>query len=119
MVGSNRVAAAQKLLAESPVDVIVSDDGWQHWALGRDLVIEVVDAARGYGNGHCLPAGPLREAAIGLPNADLTLYNGTDFSLKPIVGEISKRGSACRSLSCRGACVRWRVSAIRSDFLMP
>jgi len=98
VVGSNRVAAAQKLLAESPVDVIVSDDGWQHWALGRDLVIEVVDAARGYGNGHCLPAGPLREAVPILPNAHLTLYNGKDFSLKPQCWRNIKTGE-CVSLA--------------------
>jgi tetraacyldisaccharide 4'-kinase len=83
VVGSNRVAAAQLLLSETGVDIIVCDDGWQHWALGRDWVIEVVDGNRGYGNGHCLPAGPLREAATGLPNADLTLYNGIDFTLTP------------------------------------
>jgi tetraacyldisaccharide 4'-kinase len=83
VVGSDRVAAATLLLTQSPVDLMVSDDGWQHWALGRDVVIEVVDVARGYGNGHCLPAGPLRELSEGLPNADLTLYNGKDFTLKP------------------------------------
>lgn len=83
-VGSDRVAVAQALLARQAVDVIVSDDGWQHWALGRDYVIEVVDANKGYGNGHCLPAGPLRESQNALPLPDLTLYNGRDFTLKPV-----------------------------------
>jgi tetraacyldisaccharide 4'-kinase len=83
-VGSNRVAAAQALLRNQTVDVIVSDDGWQHWALGRDYVIEVVDASKAYGNGHCLPAGPLREAQNALPLPDLTLYNGREFSLTPV-----------------------------------
>lgn len=83
-VGSDRVAVAQALLARQAVDVMVSDDGWQHWALGRDYVIEVVDANKGYGNGHCLPAGPLREAQNALPLPDLTLYNGRDFTLKPV-----------------------------------
>ncbi len=83
-VGANRVAAAQALLAAHTVDMIVSDDGWQHWGLGRDWVIEVVDAEKGYGNGHCLPAGPLREAENALPLPDLTLYNGRDFALKPM-----------------------------------
>lgn len=83
-VGANRVKVAQELLAAETVDLIVSDDGWQHWALGRDYVIEVVDATKGYGNGHCLPAGPLREAQNALPLPDLTLYNGQDFRLKPV-----------------------------------
>lgn len=82
-VGSERVAVAQALLAAHAVDMIVSDDGWQHWAMGRDWVIEVVDAQKGYGNGHCLPAGPLREAENALPLPDLTLYNGREFVLKP------------------------------------
>ena len=59
-VHPDRVAAA-KLLIENDVDVIVSDDGLQHYRLGRDFEIAVVDGARGFGNGHLLPAGPLRE----------------------------------------------------------
>lgn len=59
MVGPDRVAAATALLEQ--VDVIISDDGMQHYRLRRDVEIEVSDAGRGYGNGHCLPAGPLRE----------------------------------------------------------
>ncbi|WP_034296850.1 tetraacyldisaccharide 4'-kinase [Herbaspirillum sp. RV1423] len=61
MVGRGRVAAAQALLAAHPeVDVIVSDDGLQHYALARDVEIVLSDA-RGNGNGWLLPAGPLRE----------------------------------------------------------
>ena len=60
-VGANRVAAAQQLLQEHPdVKVIVCDDGLQHGALARDIEICVMDAL-GIGNGHLLPAGPLRE----------------------------------------------------------
>jgi tetraacyldisaccharide 4'-kinase len=63
VVGRRRVAAAQRLLAAHPqVDVIVSDDGLQHYALGRDIEIVLSDA-RGAGNGWLLPAGPLREPA--------------------------------------------------------
>jgi tetraacyldisaccharide 4'-kinase len=62
MVGRNRVAAAQALLSAHPeVDVIVSDDGLQHYRLERDIEIVLSDA-RGEGNGWLLPAGPLREA---------------------------------------------------------
>ena len=58
--GPDRVAAARKLLQEAGCDLIVADDGLQHYRLERDLEILVTDATRGYGNGHCLPAGPLR-----------------------------------------------------------
>ena len=60
-VGRNRPAAARALLQRHPdIDVIVSDDGMQHWALARDLTIIVFDD-RDVGNGWLLPAGPLRE----------------------------------------------------------
>lgn len=63
VVGRRRVAAAQALLAAHPeVDLLVSDDGLQHYALGRDIEIVLSDA-RGNGNGWLLPAGPLREPA--------------------------------------------------------
>jgi tetraacyldisaccharide 4'-kinase len=61
--GPKRVAAGQALLSETPCDVVISDDGLQHYALQRDIEIALVDGARGLGNGLCLPAGPLREAA--------------------------------------------------------
>ncbi len=61
MVGRDRVAAAQALLASHPeVNVIISDDGLQHYALQRDVEIVLFDS-RGIGNGWMLPAGPLRE----------------------------------------------------------
>lgn len=63
VVGRRRVAAAQRLLQAFPdIDVIISDDGLQHYALARDVEIVLFDA-RGIGNGWLLPAGPLREPA--------------------------------------------------------
>jgi tetraacyldisaccharide 4'-kinase len=60
-VGADRVAAGRALLAQHPeVQVLVCDDGLQHWRLARDLELCVFDE-RGTGNGHLLPAGPLRE----------------------------------------------------------
>jgi len=62
VIGRDRVAAARLLLATHPeVDVVLADDGLQHYALARDLEIVVVDAMRGFGNGWLMPAGPLRE----------------------------------------------------------
>jgi tetraacyldisaccharide 4'-kinase len=70
-VGSDRAAAARALLAAHPAcDVVVCDDGLQHYALARDFEIAVVDGARGLGNGMLLPAGPLREPAARLGEVD-------------------------------------------------
>ncbi|MEA3275932.1 MAG: tetraacyldisaccharide 4'-kinase [Pseudomonadota bacterium] len=74
--GPDRVAAAQLLLREGGCDMILSDDGLQHYRLHRDLEILVVDAQRGFGNGRCLPAGPLREPMARRREADLTVCNG-------------------------------------------
>jgi tetraacyldisaccharide 4'-kinase len=74
--GPDRAAAGRALLAATPVDVLICDDGLQHYALGRDLEIIVVDADRGLGNGHCLPAGPLREPASRLRRADAQVWLG-------------------------------------------
>lgn len=71
VVGRDRVAAARTLLARHPgVDVIVSDDGLQHYRLARDIEIAVVDAAVGLGNRWPLPAGPLREPPRRLRDVD-------------------------------------------------
>ncbi len=71
----DRVAAARALL-ELGVDVVLSDDGLQHYRLGRSLEIAVVDGARGLGNAHLLPAGPLREPAARLREVDWIILNG-------------------------------------------
>lgn len=72
--GRDRVAAAQALLAAHPeCDVILCDDGLQHYRLGRDFEIAVEDG-RGHGNGLLLPAGPLREPAGRA--VDVTVVNG-------------------------------------------
>jgi tetraacyldisaccharide 4'-kinase len=70
-VGHNRPAAARSLLAaHSECNVIIADDGLQHYALARTVEIAVVDASRGLGNGFMLPAGPLREPASRLDEVD-------------------------------------------------
>jgi tetraacyldisaccharide 4'-kinase len=78
VVGRDRVGAARHLLAAHPrTDVIVADDGLQHYALGRDVEIVVIDALRGFGNGWPLPAGPLREPASRAGSATLRVRAGS------------------------------------------
>lgn len=71
-VGRDRPAAVRCLL-EQDVDIVVSDDGLQHYALARDLEVVMVDGGRGLGNGRCLPAGPLREPPERLASVDLVV----------------------------------------------
>ncbi len=75
VIEPDRVAAAAYLLARHDCDVIVSDDGLQHYRLARAFEIAVIDGARGLGNGHCLPVGPLREDAGRLDSVDAVLVN--------------------------------------------
>ena len=75
-VGPDRIASARILLDQSECDLIISDDGLQHYALGRDIEVAVVDGQRRYGNGYCLPAGPLREPIDRLKSVDLIVCNG-------------------------------------------
>ena len=76
VVAPSRVAATRTLLARFPVDLVVSDDGLQHLALGRSLEIALLDAELRTGNGFCLPAGPLREPKWRLESADFVLLRG-------------------------------------------
>ncbi len=83
----NRVKAVQHLLKNHACDVVISDDGLQHYAMGRDLEIALVDAARGFGNKCLLPAGPLREPLSRLATVDLIVSNGSD-TMKLVPGTL-------------------------------
>lgn len=76
MAGPRRVEAGKALLGATPCDVLLCDDGLQHYALRRDIEIIVIDAERGFGNGACLPAGPLREPRGRLQQADAVVALG-------------------------------------------
>lgn len=79
VVGADRVAVAQYVERHKLGNVILSDDGLQHYRLGRQWEIAVVDSRRRLGNGHCLPMGPLREAPERLLSVDTILLNGEMF----------------------------------------
>ncbi|WP_101926963.1 MULTISPECIES: tetraacyldisaccharide 4'-kinase [Luteimonas] len=86
-VDADRVAAANALIAAG-CDIVVCDDGLQHYRLRRDLEIEVIDGKRRYGNGHLIPAGPLREPASRSAACDFRVLNtGTDGGLEAGFGE--------------------------------
>jgi tetraacyldisaccharide 4'-kinase len=74
-VGRDRPAAA-RLLLDTGCNVLIADDGLQHYRLARDVEICVIDGARRFGNGRLLPAGPLREPASRLQRVDLRVCNG-------------------------------------------
>lgn len=76
VIDPDRPAAVRHLLKQFDCDLIISDDGLQHYALARDVELAVVDAQRGLGNGCCLPAGPLREPAERLNSVDFIIRNG-------------------------------------------
>ncbi len=89
-VGRDRVAAARALLAASPgLQLLVSDDGLQHWRLPRDLSLLVFDE-RGLGNGHVLPAGPLRQPPAVPTARELVVYNAPRPST-PLPGFVGTR----------------------------
>ena len=75
-VGPRRVEVVESLIQHTDCDVLVCDDGMQQLALGRDVEIAVVDGQRGFGNGWCLPAGPLREPPSSLKRVDLVVSYG-------------------------------------------
>ena len=74
-VGPDRVEDAHALKQFTDCDVIISDDGMQHYRLRRDIEIAVIDGTRRFGNGYCLPAGPLREPPSRLKRVDFIVTN--------------------------------------------
>jgi len=99
-VGPNRGEDIRALLRHSDVNIILCDDGLQHYALARDIEIAVIDGVRRTGNGACLPAGPLREPPARLTEVDLVVTNGLagrgEFAMRCIV-EIARRVTAPRT----------------------
>ena len=84
VVDPDRSAAVRYLLQNHGCDIIISDDGLQHYNMARAFEIAIVDAKRGLGNGLCLPAGPLREPASRLMEVDLVIVNGEGHPRLPV-----------------------------------
>jgi tetraacyldisaccharide 4'-kinase len=76
IVCPRRIEAVDRLVEDTDCDIILSDDGLQHYALPRDIEVVLVDAARGFGNQKLLPAGPLREPLERLSSVDMVVFNG-------------------------------------------
>ena len=99
VVCADKVKAVQCLLAESLCDVVISDDGLQHYRLGRCVEIAIVDAARRFGNQHLLPAGPLREPVRRMRTVDLAVVHGEQFTLTPVAVASLKNPNIIKSLN--------------------
>jgi tetraacyldisaccharide 4'-kinase len=78
VIDPQRARGAKALLEQEPLDLLLSDDGLQHYGLARDLELVLIDAARGLGNKRCLPEGPLREPVERLAEVDAVLCNGAE-----------------------------------------
>ncbi|MCW8826041.1 MAG: tetraacyldisaccharide 4'-kinase [Gammaproteobacteria bacterium] len=76
VVGPDRVAAAQMLHDKHGVDIIISDDGLQHYRMQRDIELVIIDGKRRFGNRFLMPAGPLREPVRRLKSVDFVINNG-------------------------------------------
>lgn len=83
-VAPKRRDAVEALIARHPLDLIITDDGLQHYALQRDIEIVVIDGVRRFGNGWWLPAGPMRERADRLRSVDGVIVNGGTASASEI-----------------------------------
>lgn len=75
VIAPQRIEAVRYLLDKHQSQIIISDDGLQHYRMGRAIEIAVIDGTRGLGNGLCLPAGPLREPAARLQQVDFIVVN--------------------------------------------
>jgi tetraacyldisaccharide 4'-kinase len=108
-VGPDRRASAQALVEHADCDVLISDDGLQHYALERDIEIAVIDGVRRFGNGRCLPAGPLREPVSRLREVDMIVTYG-----------VAGRGEfAMRYITTHALNVRHREQSVNLELLAP
>lgn len=112
VVAPKRNQALTMLQQEAQPDVIISDDGLQHYGLARDIEIVMVDAKRLWGNRLCLPAGPLREPLTRLDEVDFIVYNGVKPSDEGLSGSgVNEQACALKSFEMALQPVRFRQVA--------
>jgi tetraacyldisaccharide 4'-kinase len=96
VAGPDRGQSVKALLEKHDVDIVLCDDGMQHYALARDIEIAVINGVRRLGNGKLLPAGPLRESGKRLAEVDMIVCNGIpargEFAMKYKADELRKVG---------------------------
>lgn len=109
-VGPKRVDNARVLIEQLACDVILSDDGLQHYALDRTIEITVVDGQRRFGNGYCLPVGPLREPISRIQEVDFVVVNGEPSE----TGEYAMKISADHAINLNSR-ERKPLSAFKSE----
>ncbi len=101
-VGPDKIACAEALIKHNQCDIIISDDGLQHYRMDRDIEIVVIDGIRRQGNGYCLPAGPLREPVSRIKEVDLVVTNGAagrgEFSMQYIPTELQAIDNANKTM---------------------
>ena len=114
VVDPDRVRGVKYLLENHDIDIVLSDDGLQHYALGRHFEIAVIDGARGLGNGKLLPAGPLRESPRRLSEVDWVISNGVNTHAIGMVDDVMHVAPtrfvnifSQESLSVEGFCERF------------
>ncbi|MBT5003287.1 MAG: tetraacyldisaccharide 4'-kinase, partial [Porticoccaceae bacterium] len=101
VVDPDRVRAVEFLLHETSCDIVLSDDGLQHYRLHRDIEIAVVDATRGLGNGRMLPSGALRESPSRLSQVDFVVLNGSGADIAAEIGLVGAHQIELQALGLR------------------
>lgn len=125
VVAPKRADAVRLLEQSGEVDIIITDDGLQHYALARDIELVVVDGARRFGNACLLPMGPLREPVTRLKRVDAIICNGSEPGKGSTPCNWSPTPRAgCATMPrwlppCRGRSMRWLGSVIRPASLPP
>lgn len=105
-VDAQRVRAVKRALAECSFDVVVADDGLQHYALARNLEFALIDGERRFGNGYLLPAGPLRESPDRLKSVDFVVTKGDP---RPCEVPMTLRPIAIRGVDDRDRKSEWKA----------